>query len=240
MRRAALIFCCSAAGLAACCDAPGAAPAVVVLDANPAADAGFVAAFADYPVGHEAFMALDARRRALPPELQRAGSGFYLSGDNRSDDLFMYLRRRVDGLRPRARYRVGFMVEFATDSPAGCVGPGGAPGESVHVKAGATATEPRPEVSHAYGEPWYLLGLDKDSNGAEGGADAVRLGDVANTRSGCTEARWEMKTLQGGPTLVVTTDAAGRAWVFVGTDSGYESVTSLYYTRVRAVFTPID
>lgn len=239
--RRVLIWGFAAAALAGCGDTPtAAAPGEVVLDANPADDAGFVAAFTDYPVGDETFMALDARRRPLPPELQRSGQGFYLSGDNRSDDLFMYLRRRVDGLRPGGRYRVSFLVEFATDSPAGCVGIGGAPGESVHVKAGAAAAEPRPEVSHARGAPWYLLAVDKDSDGAHGGADAVRLGDVGNTRSSCTEWRWEMKSLQNGPTLTMTADAAGRAWVFVGTDSGFESITSLYYTRIRAVFEPLD
>jgi hypothetical protein len=37
----------------------------------------------------------------------------------------------------------------------------------------------------------------------------------------------------------VRTDSNGRAWVFVGTDSGYEGVQTLYYTKIKLFFSPV-
>jgi hypothetical protein len=39
-------------------------------------------------------------------------------------------------------------------------------------------------------------------------------------------------------TVEVATDSDGRVWLFVGSDSGFESITSLDYTRVLATFEP--
>ena len=51
----------------------------------------------------------------------------------------MFFKGIVDGLSPDASYGVTVSVEVVTDTPAGCVGVGGPPGESVWIKAGATA-----------------------------------------------------------------------------------------------------
>ncbi len=76
-----------------------------------------------------------ADRRPLPAPLQPSPA-LFLGGDNRSDDLFMFYKAHVGGLLPGASYFVRFEVEVATNVPMGCVGIGGAPGESVWVKAG--------------------------------------------------------------------------------------------------------
>lgn len=68
--------------------------------------------------------ALQFSYSALPEELD-AVSGNMLSGSNRSDDLFMYVKRQLttaDGIEPDTLYRIYFEVEFATDAPAGAVG----------------------------------------------------------------------------------------------------------------------
>ena len=51
-------------------------------------DQGWVASFADYPVGQDAFYELEADYRALPEPL--SGSGLFISGSNHSDDLWLY------------------------------------------------------------------------------------------------------------------------------------------------------
>ena len=56
----------------------------------------------------------------------------------------MFFKGPVGGLSPGASYGVSVSVEVATDTPAGCVGVGGAPGESVWIKPGAIAVEPLP------------------------------------------------------------------------------------------------
>jgi hypothetical protein len=162
-----------------------------------------------------------------------AGGFLHLAATNRSDDLFTYLRREVDeGLQPATEYEVSFVVTFASDAPSGCVGVGGAPGESVWLKVGASSQEPTPvEVD---GET--RLSVDK-GNQAQGGEAAVVAGVVANGIP-CEEALaspsppYALVTLTATLDRAATTDA-GALWVFVGTDSGFESRTSIYYDRIE-------
>ena len=77
----------------------------------------------------------------------------FISGVNRSDDLFMFYKGQVGGLQGGTTYQVSFQVEFATIAPSGCIGVGGAPGENVYIKAGATTErangiEPRRHSAH--------------------------------------------------------------------------------------------
>ncbi len=99
---------------------------------------GFTAGFADYPPAHAAIYELTADYRALPAPLE-PHSALFLSGVNRSDDLFMFFKGPVGGLRPGALYGVTVGLEIATSTPAGCVGVGGAPGESF-TRASVTFT----------------------------------------------------------------------------------------------------
>ena len=110
---------------------------------------GFVADFADYPPDNEEIYELTSDYRQLPDPLEST-SALYLSGVNRSDDLFMFFKGQVGGLVPGARHEVSVSAEIATDTPAGCIGVGGAPGESVWIKAGASEVEPLPVLEGSY------------------------------------------------------------------------------------------
>jgi hypothetical protein len=137
-------------------------------------------------------------------------------------------------LPPDTNYRVSFSVEIATNAPSGCFGVGGAPGEGVTVKAGVSLVEPERQLD-AMG--WWRLNIDKGQQ-TNGGEDVVVIGDLANSRS-CEEGfEWELKRL-GGPPMMLTTDSTGRAWLSVGTDSGFESRSAVYYTRFVALFEPM-
>ncbi len=192
---------------------------------------GWTAQFADYPPGDDAYELASGYRR-LPSPLNTRG-GFFISGANYSDDLFMYLKRHVTGFEANANYQVSFIVEFATDVPTGCGGVGGQPGEGVFVKAGASTVEPTPFVDQ---NGWLRMNIDK-GNQSRGGVNALVIGNVANSTL-CEQniRRYEIKQLRSPRALLVTTDGAGSAWLFVGTDSGFEAVTSLYYTRITAEF----
>jgi hypothetical protein len=191
---------------------------------------GWVAGFADYPPSDEPIYQLEADYRTLPEPLDTSRGALYISGVNRSDDLFMYHKGQTS-LGRNTTYRVSFEVELATAVPRGCVGVGGAPGEDVTVKAGVSLIEPE-AVLDASGH--LRMNVDKGQQ-TNGGADAVVLGDVTNSRQCEDPPRWELKRLSGG-SLLINTDDSGRAWLFVGTDSGFESLTALYYTRVIARF----
>ena len=88
--------------------------------------------FSDYPADDAAIFNLRAEMAALPTDNNK--QGFLLAGDNRSDDLFMYLKYQVTGLVANTRYRLTGEVTFLSNGAAECFGIGGAPGESVYVK----------------------------------------------------------------------------------------------------------
>lgn len=206
-----------------------------VVDTDFTATSGaWTSAFSDYSEGMEEGMELVAGRRGLPDNVDRstvqADSAMYLAGTNHSDDLFMYLKRPVDGLEANTAYRVEYRVEIATAAPSDCVGIGGPPGEAVWVKGGAAPVEPERQPSDGY------LNVDK-GNQSTGGPNAVVLGNIANDVSECTgEGVYTRKVLRspGAETLTVESDGDGRLWLFVGTESGFEGRTGLFYLRVRA------
>jgi len=194
----------------------------------------WVAGFADYPAGQEAFYELASGYQPLPAPIGPGASAWFLAGNNHSDDLFMFLKRRVTGLRADAAFTATFTVEFATDVPRGCVGIGGQPGESVHVKAGAASTEPRTQPD-ASGH--LRLTVDQ-GNQANDGRDAVVIGTIENAVVCGNAPRWELKSLQSRTNaLTVRTDRDGALWLFTGTDSGFEGRTSIYITRFVAALT---
>jgi hypothetical protein len=174
-------------------------------------------------------------QRQLPAEAGRPGGGLFVSGRNPSDDLFMFLTHPVTGLLPDTTYAVTFELELVSNSPTGCVGVGGSPGESVYLKVGAAGLEPARATSVGGN---YSLNVDKGDQ-STGGANAVVVGDVANGSTDCGNPPYRPITRDNrSRPLRVTTDAQGTLWLLVGTDSGYESTTSLYYDTIRVVLEP--
>ena len=195
---------------------------------------GFVAGFADYPPGDAEIYELTSGHRTLPPPLE-SQSGLFLSGVNRSGDLFMFFKGPISGLQGGALHAVTVSVEFATNTPSGCVGVGGSPGESVWIKAGVTTVEPLPVRDGSYLRMNIDVGRQSGS-----GAQAVVLGNIANSRICEQPLQWELKSLQGSMPSPISIPADGRVWLLFGTDSGFESRTEIYFTRATVTFKPMD
>jgi hypothetical protein len=174
-------------------------------------------------------------RRELPAEVGLPGGALFVSGRNVSDDLFMFLTHPVTGLFPDTEYTVTFELELASNSPTGCVGVGGAPGESVYVKVGAANAQPD-RVTSSSGN--FRLNVDKGEQ-SMGGANARMVGDLANGSTDCATPPYRLITRDNRDNpLRITTDVEGQLWLFVGTDSGFESTTSLYYDTIRVILEP--
>ena len=187
---------------------------------------GWAVGFADLPADYDqSIYELDHAHRPLPDGLE--GNGIYVQGHNRSDDLFMFLTKRVKGLQPSATYAVSMSVDLATNVAAGLIGIGGSPGESVYVNAGASAVEPgtaMDSIGH------LRMNIDK-GNQSQGGEAMVVIGNVAHPD--VTGSEYRIKTLGNeGQALTVETDGEGTLWLIVGTDSGFEGLTTLYYDRI--------
>lgn len=193
---------------------------------------GWGADFADYPAGEEEFYRLESGFTRLPPYLGlERPFALVLAGNNHSDDLCMFLRRKVTGLSPDTDYRVRLLARIASNAPAGAIGIGGAPGESVFVKAGVSLTRPAADPATR------LLNIDK-GNQSVGGRDAMVIGDIA-VATPIDAPRYRFKLLENtGAPFLFRSDASGEAWLFLATDSGFEGYTRLMVTRFTAEFVP--
>jgi hypothetical protein len=209
---------------------------IVVADDFSRGSNGWLAGFTDYSLqtGDLRFV---AELRPLPDEVDAARSGFYVQSMNRSDDVFMFLKKALgteDGLAPDQAYRVSLDIRFASNAPSGCVGIGGAPGESVYVKAGAAIDEP---VASVDGGGYVRLAADKGQQ-ASGGKDAAVIGNVANGTP-CEGSMHPYATVARQASFTVQTDHRGSLWLLVGTDSGFEGLTGLYYQSLTARIVPV-
>lgn len=224
--------------LSACSSNPGSPSSDRIERTFPFAEgpAGWTALFADFPTDADTTatgLALTFKRRSLPDEVPD-GTGLFLSGRNQSDDLFMGLRRPLTGLAPNTTYALTVTVTLASAAPSNCVGVGGPPGESVWVKAGGSAARPERIVGD---EGWYRLTVDKGSQ-SQGGDQARVLGTAANGVERCSDTPYRLIERTMDDPLFVTTTDEGTLWVLVGTDSGFEGTTSLYYASLRVALEP--
>jgi len=193
---------------------------------------GWTAAFADY-YEINGDMELDSGVRRLPTG---SGNGFYMQGHNRSDDLFMFLKRRLgpqDGIVAGRRYSVRSAVTLWSHEPA-CIGAGGSGGGSQYVKAGASTAEPTVSRDEA---GRYRVRLDK-ANQANSGTESKVLGNAANGLE-CGDHTWTQVTRTSRTAVTVQADNAGYLWLHFGTDSGYEGLNQLYYSAVASTLTAL-
>jgi len=204
---------------------------------------GWEAGFAEYSAEMED-MTLEAEMRALPSELGINGTGYYLQGINRSDDLFMFLKRQLrsdHGVVPGRQYRVMFTIVFASNAPSGALGIGGAPGESVYLKAGASPVEPEVYLDSDTG--YYLMKVDKGLGNGSNGAAASVVGDIANGLSAeeidMEDPPYISLVRQHEHQYTVNASEDGELWLLVGTDSGFEGLTGIYYQRIAVTLTPV-
>ncbi|WP_381523487.1 hypothetical protein [Spirosoma soli] len=136
------------------------------------------------------------------------------------------MKKKLTGLQPNTDYKLVFDVELPSAYADNSVGIGGSPGSSVFLKAGASAVEPKKQLK----DDFYEINIDKGSQ-SEGGRDAVLLGNI-----GAGEDVTDYKLITRSNTddpLTARTNDKGELWLIVGTDSGYEGLTTLYYSSVK-------
>jgi hypothetical protein len=198
---------------------------------------GWLAGFTDYNL-RASDLRMIADVRALPEEVDPSRSGFFIQSMNRSDDLFMFLKKHVsseDGLEPNQLYLVSFDLRMSSNSPTGCAGIGGSPGDSVYLKAGASTDEPLASLAGA-GE--VRLTIDKGQQSI-GGRDAGIVGTIANGTI-CTGPTWPYVSFRReyAHPFAVRTDDRASLWLIAGTDSAYEGLTGLYFESITVRINP--
>lgn len=191
---------------------------------------GWVGDFADLPKDGQEIYDLEISHSPLPEEIELASGSIKVQGNNRSDDLFMFLKKQVTGLSPSTTYQVTFDIELASQYPSAAPGAGGSPGSSVFLKAGASAEEPLPVTEGNSRVPYLRMNIDKGNQSQEG-VDMINIGTV-----GIEGEEYRYELIQRGNSdrpFSATTDADGNLWLVVGTDSGFEGLTVLYYNSIK-------
>ena len=198
--------------------------------------------FTDYTPGEEQFYELAWGWENLQINQSHNASavpfskGIYLAGNNHSDDLFMFIKSAISNLKANTKYSVNIIVDFASDVPVDSLGSGGAQGESVHFKVGASTQEPIKIISKGL----YDLSVDK-GNQKQGGKNAIVVGNIANPLVDPKNPQFAPKQVGNfdHPLSVMSNDK-GQIWVFVGTDSGYEGITKYYIGRLHVILWEIS
>jgi hypothetical protein len=196
---------------------------------------GWEGAFADYPIGDD--LELFFERSLLPEPLDQNRHALLLGGTNTSDDLFMFLKREIAGLEPGRRYRVYFSAILASEAPQESIGIGGSPGASVFLKAGAVSFEPKPvEIfDGTFENGFYGVNFEK-GNQSEIGEDAVSMGTIGHDGS---EFTYRLIERSSAEPIEVTSSQTGSIWVWIGTDSGFEGRTELFYDQITIELTSL-
>ena len=147
--------------------------------------------------------------------------------------MFMFLKKKITGLDASKDYTVAFEVDLVTNYPASGFGAGGSAGSSVYLKGGAAAIEPAKKLENGF----YTFNLDKGAQ-SESGKNFVNLGNISNGLE-TSDYKIVKRTSSLTNPMVVTSDASGAIWVCVGTDSGFEGLTRLYYDKIKVTVTEV-
>lgn len=199
-------------------------------------DEGWQIGYADYPSNLTLNDSLDLYEisygyTTLPASISPSQKGIRMKGANRSDDLFMYVKKKVTGLKANTAYQLDFTVELASNAPLGAIGVGGPPGEAVFFKVGASPVEPK---SVKAADNYYRLNLDKGNQVNEGN-DMVQIGNIG-VANNTTQYTLITRTNSGKP-FQATTDSSGQLWLITGTDSGFEGLTEIYFANIKVDLT---
>lgn len=187
--------------------------------------AGFQAVFSDYhydPSGDYDIYELTSDYRKIPVD-GRESMGLYIASHNRSDDIFMGYIKEISGLEPGREYNVSVEFLLATDVEGGLIGIGGAPGESVFVKCGASTVRPEVILENGY----FSLNIDKGAQN-NNGEQMQLIGDMAKPEGSPEGFVFKQMTAS----FTVKTNDEGRFYLIIGTDSGFEGFTEYYIDDV--------
>ncbi len=188
---------------------------------------GWMAGFSDYNPSNIDIYNFKFELRKLPKSAGDENS-LFMSSMNRSDDVFMFFKREVGGLKPSKSYDAKFRLGFASKYRSR-LGIGGDEARDVFVKVCKSATEP----SSIMQEGILRLNIDMGAQ-KNAGRDSVVLGSIEKPND--SSDQYVKIELSSAKALRFDANENGSIWLLFGTDSGYEGETELYYTHFYAEF----
>ena len=182
---------------------------------------GWVCDFADYNIADSTLWHLRYSRDTMP-DVRPQQYGIWFKGDNFSDDLFFFTKRKMTGLIPNASYSINYSIDVLTNLGADAIG-----GSDLTLKAGATAVEPIKVPNQGL----YRMNIDK-GNQTRPGPDMDTLGHVNHPFP--TDRTYHLVTFSNAKHLFrVNADAQGAIWLIVGAESAFETPAEFLVAEVR-------
>ncbi|WP_138755033.1 copper amine oxidase N-terminal domain-containing protein [Paenibacillus sinopodophylli] len=195
---------------------------------------GWKGDFADLPVDYNPdIYELEYARELLPTAGNKTNYGLKLNGMNRSDDLFMYVTKKLEGLEPNKTYHATLAFDLYTDQSGGMMGVGGSPGESVFIKAGFVSKEPVKVKVDEGDHFFYKVNVDK-GNQITDGEDMKLIGNMVQPNSELSGFQPVAKEYS----TTLQSNEKGELYVIIGSDSGYEGLTTLYLDNINVKLSP--
>jgi hypothetical protein len=198
---------------------------------------GILPCFTDYNLETHGLEFL-AEIRQLPTEVEVPGrnrNAYYIQGDNRPDDLFMFLKAVLGsehGIEPNQNYLLSFDLWFASQSN-NCIGVGGSDA-AVWLKAGGSTLEPVPLLQS---DNFVSINVDKGDQ-EMGGRNLGFIGSIWNGEE-CPISKWVMLHKTYDHPFPIQASSGGELWIAVGTDSGFEGLTGVYYHSIGVRLSPV-
>jgi hypothetical protein len=187
--------------------------------------------FSDYPSGAEELYELEFQRTGLPSPLNGETFSLKLSGNNHSDDLLSVIYKKLDGLQPNTAYKVTFDVDMASIAASNSVGVGGS--SDLSFGAGGIPFEPANTLDTLdYYRPNFTSNVQSGASN-----DVFRILGKIGVKENNTE--WTMINRNNKNNAIsLTTNGQGQLWLMMGTDSGFEATTTLYFRKITVKLTP--
>jgi hypothetical protein len=186
---------------------------------------GWEPGFTDYPVGQpsqaDSIYNWDANYSASPL-LGGNHMALKLSCDNESEDIFMFIKRKVGGLQPNTSYSLVFTVDVVSDANLG---------DGMLLKAGASFVEPQKVIHNNR----YELNLDKGEN-FQSGDDLFLLGrlDAPFDQSGYLYTSFN--NAMDPRRFTAKTNNVGEIWLIVGTESSAAGINTIFFSKIQIIF----
>ncbi len=196
---------------------------------------GWTGGFSEYPSDSTGYH-LHAEHDTLPYNINADSTrkAFRLSGNSLHGSLFMFIKRKVEGLQPNTMYQVLYNIRLASNLPSRTVGAEPTQAEHTYLKAGATTDEPEAILTDGV----YQLNVNKGEPAVDG-TEMVVMGNIA-VASSTVNYTLISRYNNSGHSVMATTDATGALWLLVGTDTAVPGKTTLYYTQIDVLFNQAD
>ncbi len=186
---------------------------------------GWDSLFSDYPKGEESFYELEFAYSHLPEPLDTTIKAIKISGNNHSDDLLSFITAKIPQLIPNAVYEVTFDITLASNVATNSAGIGGSPDLALGV--GGLGYEPANTLD---GNNWYRTNFISLLQSRESNNVMQMIGTIGVQDT--TTAYTLINRNNTDNPIKLKTNELGELWLMIGTDSGFEGITTLYFKSI--------